>query len=183
MVRMSKSRRDFCKNVVFAGAGLSFLPFLTNADNKQPLETSFLSLRKKVGKVVIISGKVCFENLKPAANITIEVCQNNSENNPLEFEYEGKLTTDSEGNYTFETDFPEKFFEDEAFKMRRVFFKIIDNNGKEVLTKLYFGESGKAFIDGNHVENTPKMFRNELPKTKIASENFSRIQFNIYLNS
>jgi len=180
---MSKSRRDFCKNLVFAGAGLSLLPFLANANGIEPVKTSFLSLRKKAGKVVSISGKVCYENLSPAANITIEVCHNNSENYPSEYDYEGKLKTDSEGNYSLETDFPEKFFEEEAFKMRRIFFKITDNNKKEVLTKLYFGESGKAFIDGNHIENTPKMFRNELPKTKIESKNFSTIQFNIYLNA
>ena len=47
----------------------------------------------------------------------------------------------------------------------------------------YFGENGKAFIDGFHLENMNKKFRSELPKTNFASDDLIKIQFNIYLKS
>jgi protocatechuate 3,4-dioxygenase beta subunit len=180
---MSNSRRSFCKNAVYLGIGVSFLPLVTYAKaNNQANGNKVLSLKKKAAKVVNVYGRICYEDLKPVKNALLEIWHNNSENDPQKFDYEGKLITDSEGNYTFETDFPENHFEEGHYRMSRIFFKIKEENGKELLTKLYFGASGKAFVDGFHVGNTHEKLREELPKTKIENENFSKIQFNIYLN-
>lgn len=179
---MSNSRRSFCKNAVYLGIGLSFSPLTIHARNNQANGNKVLNLKKGTGKIINISGKLCYEDLSPAKNTMIEIWHNNSESKPLKFEYEGKLMTDAEGNYSFETDFPEKYFEDGSSKMRRIFFKIKGNNGKEVLTKLYFGETGKAFVDGFHIGYTHQDLRAELPKTKKENEDYSKIQFNIYLN-
>ena len=170
---MSNTRRNFCKNATYIGIGLGFSPFISysKGDKKQ-----ILNLKMRAEKTLNISGKVCYEDLSPAKNTMIEVWHNNAESNPLKFEYEGKLITDSEGNYTFETDFPEKHFEDGYYRMRRIFFRIKGNNGQEILTKLYFGSTGKAFVDGFHVGNTHEKLRTELPKTYQENENFSKIQ-------
>lgn len=180
---MSNSRRSFCKNAVYLGIGVSFLPLVTYAKANNELNRSkVLSLKKKSEKVVNVCGKICYEDLKPVTNAIVEIWHNNSEGDPQKFDYKGKLITDPEGNYTFETDFPENHFEEGHYRMSRIFFKIKDKNGKELLTKLYFGTSGKAFVDGFHFGNTPQKFREELPKTKKENENYVKILFNIYLN-
>lgn len=180
---MTNSRRIFCKNSVYISLGLSFSPLITLAKTNQSIRKKVLNLKKNAQRNLKINGKICYEDLPPVKNAMIEIWHNNSEKNPSKFDYEGKLMTDSEGNYQFETDFPEKHFEEGGYKMRRIFFKIKPQNGEETLTKLYFGASRKAFIDGFHVENTHEKLRAELPKTRHENENLSIIQFNIYLNS
>lgn len=177
---MTNSRRNFCKNASYIGLGLSFFPSLTHATTHETIRKKGLILTKKAQKVVKVNGKIRYEDLAPVQYATIEIWHNNSESNPSKFDYEGLLTTDSEGNYSFETDFPERHLEDGYAKMRRIHFKIKDQNGKETLTKLYFGIDGKAFVDCTHFSNTPESHRLELPKTKHEN---SIIQFNIYLNS
>jgi protocatechuate 3,4-dioxygenase beta subunit len=177
---MSNSRRNFCKNSVLFGLGLSFYPLITHAKANQSISKNVLCLKKNAQKTVKVNGKIRYEDLSPAKNATIEIWHNNSASNPLSFEYEGKLMTDSEGNYGFNTDFPEKHFEEGYAKMRRIHFKIKDQNGSEILTKLYFGTDDKAFVDCAHFSNTPERHRLELPKTNYEN---SIIQFNIYLNS
>jgi protocatechuate 3,4-dioxygenase beta subunit len=88
--------------------------------------------------VVKVSGQIRYADLSPVQNATIDIWHNNSESNPSKFDYEGTLTTDLEGNYSLETDFPEKHFEDVYAKMRRIYFKIKGQNGKKNLTKTLF---------------------------------------------
>lgn len=180
---MSNSRRSFCKNSVYIGLGLSFSPLITHAKTNQSISKNVLCLKKNAQKSLKVSGKIRYIDLSPVKNAMLEIWHNNSESNLSKFEYKGKLITDSEGNYQFETDFPEKHFEEDNYKMRRIFFKITQKNGQETLTKLYFGADRKAFIDGFHVGNTHEKLREELPKTKHENEDLSIIQFNIYINS
>lgn len=177
---MLNSRRKFCRNYVYLGLGLSFSPLLINAQTKESSKT--LRITKKAQKVVKVNGKVCYEDLSAARNIQIEIWHNNSEKNPSKFEYEGKLITDSEGNYSFETDFPEKHCQDKFYNTRRIYFKIKKQNGAEILTKLHFGFDGKAFVDNIHVNMVPEKFKSILPKTKFE-EDLLTVQFDIYLNA
>ncbi len=179
---MTNSRRIFCKNSVYISLGLSFFPWITQAKAHDTVSKKVLNLTKKAQKVIKVSGQIRYEDLSPVQHATLEIWHNNSESNPSKFGYKGKLITDSEGNYQFETDFPEKHFEEGNYKMRRIFFKIKPENGEETLTKLFFGMNEKAFIDNHHFGKTHKDFREELPKTKDENENLKSIQFNIYLN-
>jgi protocatechuate 3,4-dioxygenase beta subunit len=178
--KMTNSRRNFCKKAVYIGLGLSFLPSITHAKTHETISKKVLILTKNAQKVVKVNGQVRYKDLSPVKNATIEIWHNNSESNPSKFEYEGKLTTDSEGNYSLETDFPEKHFEDGYAKICRIHFKIKDQNGEGLTTKLYFGVDDKAFVDCIHFSNTPESHRLDLPKTNYEN---SIIQFNIYLNS
>ena len=179
---MKNSRRNFCKNVSYIGLGLSFFPSLTYAKTHETISKKVLILTKNAEKVVKINGKIRYEDLAPVQYATIEIWHNNSESNPSKFEYEGKLMTDSEGNYSFETDFPERHFGDKYFRTRRINFKIKDQNGEELLTKLHFGYDGEAFVDNFHVNVAPDKFKLILPKTKFE-ENLFTIQFDVYLNT
>jgi protocatechuate 3,4-dioxygenase beta subunit len=179
---MTNSRRNFCKNSVYLGLGLSFFPLITNAKTNVTNTKNVLKLTKKAEKIVKVNGTIQYEDLSPVRNTTIEVWHNNSENNPSNFDYEGKLMTDSEGNYSFETDFPEKHYDSEYLKTRRIYLKIKDQNGEEIVTKLHFGFDGKAFVDHLHVNRAPEKFKTLLPKTKFE-ENLYTVQFDWYLNT
>lgn len=179
---MHYSRRNFCKNSAFLGIGLVLSPSIINAETNNLASNKALILTKKAQKVVKVSGKIRYEDLNPVQNAMIEIWHNNSESNPSSFEYEGKLITDLDGNYSFETDLPEKHFEKENFGSRRIYLKIKDQNGAEVLTKLHFGYDGKAFVDNFHVNETSEKFKLILPKTKFE-ENLFTVQFDIYLNT
>ena len=123
---MTHNRRNFCKNLVYTGLGLSFFPSTSYAKANKGITKRLLILTKKSEKVVKVNGKIQYEDLSPVQNATIEIWHNNSEKSPLRFEYEWKLTTDSEGNYSLETDFPEKYYEDGYFRTRRIYVKIKD---------------------------------------------------------
>lgn len=179
---MSNSRRNFCKNSVYIGLGLSFFPLITHAKANQTISGSVINLRMKAHEFVKVNGIIRYKDSSPVKNATIEIWHNNSEKSPLRFEYDGKLTTDSEGNYSFESDFPEKHYEDGYFSMRRIYFKIKDQNGDVLLTKLYFGYDGKALVDHFHVNLAPEKFKTILPKTKFEASLFT-VQFDIYLDS
>lgn len=180
---MSNSRRIFCKNSMFVGLGLALYPIASQAVIDKPQTVSKLSLAKVKNKTITVNGKIAYTNLDAAKNAVVEVWHNNSAQNHSKFEYKGKLQTDALGNYSFETDFPEKHIENGELKMRRIFFKIKDTKGNEKSTTLYIGDSGKAFVDGEHIHQTHEKFQFELPKTNQLSKNKSTIQFNLYLNS
>ena len=67
-------------------------------------------------------------------------------------------------------------------KTRRIYFKIKDQNGEELLTKLHFGYDGKAFVDSFHVNVVPDKFKLILPKTKFEEDLYT-VQFDIYFNA
>ncbi len=179
---MSNSRRNFCKNTALLGLGFSFSPLVNHAKANQSISKKALILTKNAHKTVKVNGQIRYGDLSPANNAMIEIWHNNSEDNPSKFDYEGKLMTDSEGNFSFETDFPKKHFEEGYFKMRRICFKVKTQQGKEILTKLYFGENGIAHVDGFHINEVPQAFKFVLPTTKIK-EDLITVQFDIYLNN
>lgn len=182
MIQMHYSRRNFCKNSVYIGIGLAISPSITIAQEIDPASNKALVLTKKAQKVVKVSGKIQYEDLSPVQHAIIEIWHDNSKANETVFEYTGKLQTDTDGNYSFETDFPEKHFEQGYFNTRRIYLKFKDQNGAEFLTKLHFGYDGKAFVDNFHVNNVPDKFKLILPKTKFE-ENLFTVQFDIYLNT
>jgi protocatechuate 3,4-dioxygenase beta subunit len=179
---MRYSRRNFCKNSAYLGIGLVLSPSIIHAQTNDLVGNKALILTKRAQKVVKVSGKIRYNDLSPIQNTIVEIWHNHSESNPSSFEYEGKLQTDADGNYSFETDFPEKHFEQGYFNTRRIYFKFKDQNGAEFLTKLHFGYDGKAFVDNFHVNNVPDKFKLILPKTKFE-ENLFTVQFDIYLNT
>ena len=179
---MKNSRRNFCKNAVCIGLGFSFFPSLTHAKTHETIRKKVLTLTKNAQKVVKVNGKIRYEDITPVQNAMIEIWHNNSESNPSKFDYKGKLMTDSEGNYSFETDFPERYFDGKYSRTRSINFKIKDQKGEELLTKIHFGFDGRAFVDSFHVNVAPDKFKLILPKTKFEEDLFI-IQFDIYLNT
>ena len=179
---MTNGRRNFCKNSVYIGLGLGFFPLISHAKTHNTISKKVLNLTKKAQKVVRVNGTIRYEDLSPARNVMIEIWHNNSEKNLSDFDYQGELITDTEGNYSFETDFPEKHYERECTKMRRIYLKIKDRNGEEIITMLHFGSDGKAFVDHVHVNRAPEKFKTVLPKTKFEEKLFT-VQFDWYLNT
>jgi protocatechuate 3,4-dioxygenase beta subunit len=179
---MTNSRRNFCRNSVYAGLGLGICSWPTLANAKQTSRPSVLNLSRSSANVIQVSGKICYADLSVVKNAQIEIWHNNTAQDAESFAYQGQLQTDAEGNYSFETDMPDRHFEDGYKKMRRIFIKIKTQSGQTLATKLYLGFDGHAYIDGNHVAIAPTQFKTELPKTNFDGNNLASIQFNVYLN-
>ncbi len=171
------NRRNFCRNASVFGIGLSLMPFTAKTEVKK---NKVVCLCKGSGKRLKINGQVRNENLEPIGNAQIEIWHNNSLENDAKFEYKGLLSTDADGKYSFETDFPQKHIVNKQEQIRRIFFKIKKYDNTLIETNLFFGENGKAFICDQHYGKTPKDFQDELPKTQQMGQDKSQVQFNIY---
>ncbi|MFN3849083.1 MAG: hypothetical protein ACK4NY_06625 [Spirosomataceae bacterium] len=179
---MLNNRRKFLKDSICLSLSIGCLDIISTADAQEIKNYSKLNPRKAHSKTLKISGKVYDKTQTPLRNLIIEIWHSNTKEYTDKFEYHGRLQTNSQGEYSFLTDFPEKHFEGESLKMRRIFFRVSDDSKELLTTHLYFGDDGKAYIDQNHYKITPEEFRKELPKTQVESETVVKNQFNLYIN-
>jgi len=117
-----------------------------------------------------VTGKIYTSNgINTIPNAKIEVWHLSP--NSKKYRHRGKLTSDSEGKYTFHTDFPNR---GEGEKPR-IFFKTTTNN-KTSFTELIF-DSNHAYISSTQWESNKNLKNKLFPKYKktILGTN---IQFN-----
>jgi len=135
------------------------------AEEKNDLRTELFSTNsiKVTGSVYTRDG------LQTIPNAKIEVWHLSP--GSKKYRHRGKLTTDSEGKYTFHTDFPNRG----EGKKPRIFFKTTANNNTSY-SELIF-DSNHAYINSEHWENN-KILKNKLfPKYKKTVLG-TNIQFN-----
>ncbi len=179
---MTYSRRVFCRNTIFLGLGSSLLSLKSFANDAKSLNTERLVLSRKLGLKVIVEGRILGSDLNPCQNFEIDIFHDNSELNPKAFAYKGKLRTDANGRYSFETDMPQKHYEGGVQKLPRIEFRISNGSDFGHSTKLYFGQEGKAYID--HVHANYQLLaaaENILPKTSFGGQ-MNTVEFNFFLN-
>lgn len=178
---MTFSRRFFCKNSLFWGLGTSLFGLASFTSENKISNVERLVLSKKRGQKIIVEGRILDKNLNPCQHLNIEIFHDNSELNPEIFNYYGKLRTDANGKYSFETDIPQKHYENGLQKLARIEFTISDDNNFEYKTKLYLGYGGKAYVDHQHANYQFEVAENILPKTSFGGQ-FNTVEFNFFLN-
>lgn len=182
-MKENSSRRLFLRNTALATTGIAFISStqtvsaLTNVqvpysgynpyiEEKTDLR-SFLATEKIVevkGKIYDTSG----ENI--LTNATVEVWHLSP--NSTKYRHRGKTITNSNGEYNFITEMPNR----EEGKMPRIFFKV-SSAGQEYFTELLLGITG-AHITAKHWEENKLPQRKLFPKTTIQSGKTS-IYFNL----
>lgn len=123
-------------------------PFYT--PNAPMLANNSLILDKQPGQKMTISGRVmnldCTEVI-PDAIIDIWHADENGAYDNEGFNLRGKITTNSEGFYMFETIKPGKYLNGASFRPSHIHFKITPPGFSEITTQLYF--SGDTDILGD----------------------------------
>ncbi|UMB53700.1 hypothetical protein MKD41_15375 [Lutibacter sp. A64] len=177
------SRRLFLRNTAIAATGLAlfssptFATSFTNTEspfdgyNPYAKETTDLRTSSLFGKHLSVKG-IIFDKTGtfPLSNTSIEVWHLSPNSNT--YKHHAKLKTNTNGEYNFVTDFPNK----EKGKMSRIYFKV-SNNSKTYFTELLINDFG-ANITGKHWEENIQLKDNLFPIKKGAKNN-SSVVFNI----
>lgn len=177
------SRRLFLRNSAIATTGIALFSSTTFANtftsddspfegyNPYAEEKTDLRTSSLFGKHLQIKGEI-FDTTGtfPLSNATIEVWHLSP--NSTKFKHRAKLKTNSFGEYSFVTDFPNR----EKSKIPRIYFKV--SNGNNVcFTELFVNDFG-ASITGKHWEKNKQLGEKLFP-LKTGALNASSIIFNI----
>ena len=179
-MKKTTSRRLFLQKSAIATTGIALLsstvvnafttecPF--NGYNPYAEEKADLRI-SGFGKEIKVKG-ILYNKIsgQPIHNANIEVWHLSP--NSTKFRNRGKLKTNSAGDYTFISNFPNK----EHAKAARIYFKV-NNDGKTIFTELILNESG-AHISGNHWEANQNLGEKLFPKTN-QNVNTTQIEFNL----
>lgn len=177
------SRRLFLRNSMFATTGIAFLSSATTLhaftedqtpfDGYNPYAEEKTDLRTSsfFGNHLTIKGKI-YDKSGAAVlpNISIEVWHLSP--NSTSYKHHAKLQTNSDGEYNFITDFPNR----EKGKIARIYFKISDDNST-YFTELLVNDLG-AHITGKHWEENKQLKENLFP-IKTGDKNNASVVFNI----
>lgn len=139
-------------------------------DSKCPAHIPFQSnLRGRFcfGKPLTIEGRVLRgETQHPVSEALVEIWH--PDQNGKFGRYAGKMRTDKNGFYRFQTILPGQYYEKNYPHLGTVFFAVQAAGYPRQESKLYFNSQGQCFIDGTHWAASPIGKRNELPYTQTA---------------
>lgn len=115
-----------------------------------PIRENSLIDKNEPGQRMVISGRVmnldCTEVI-PDAMIDIWHANDNGTYDNQGFNLRGRITTNAEGFYMFETIKPGKYLNGASFRPSHIHFKITPQGSSEITTQLYF--SGDSDIPGD----------------------------------
>lgn len=177
------SRRLFLRNSAIATTGIALFSSSTFAttfsNDKSPFEgynpyaeeKTDLRISKFGGTPIIIQGKIYDKKGAfsiPNANLEVWHLSPNS----TKYRHRAKLKTNSEGEFKFITNFPNR----ELGKYAKIYFKV-SNNETSYFTELSLNKNG-AYISGKHWEENNQLAEKLFPKKKSFLGQ-STITFNI----
>ncbi|MBO6515743.1 MAG: T9SS type A sorting domain-containing protein [Bacteroidia bacterium] len=160
----NKDRRQFIKNTSLAALSLGFLPFGSKAntqetmaceettqdyygvgpfysENPPDISDGQLAKESEEGTRMIISGRVmnldCTEAI-PNAIVDIWHADHNGDYDNVGYNLRGKVKTNSQGFYSFETIKPGKYLNGAEYRPSHIHFKITPPGKDTLVTQLYF---------------------------------------------
>ena len=179
------TKRSFLKNVAFVSTGVAFLSStsILNAfngndcpfDGYNPYSEEKNDLRNffSSGNTVTVKGTIFNKsNLEELSNATIEVWHLSP--NSKKYGHQAKMKVNSNGGYSFITDFPNR----EIGKSAKVYFKISCNN-KVTFTELSMC-SNFAYINNKHYTENRVLGEKMLPNNQVINGQRT-IDFNIVI--
>lgn len=118
------------------------------ADGGGPYYKPNSPMRKKIvpesnaGETLLINGKVMQSDCKsPAANVVVDIWQANESGSYQDEWYRGKIKTDNNGNYEFETVIPKGYGEGTGYRPPHIHFKVFEGNKEIITSQMFFPES------------------------------------------
>ena len=158
---------------------------------ENPPNISILTPPKITSDFFFITGTVYAKNCKtPIPNAVVDIWHANkgmydeTSNTFLNSDYEnnyyrGKVFTDSNGNYAFQTIMPGKYLNGLTYRPRHIHYKSSYLNQNEITTQLYF--EGDSSIETDPWASDPSA-NDRIVTTQIDENNNTHAIFNIYLD-
>jgi protocatechuate 3,4-dioxygenase beta subunit len=188
------SRRKALKS--FFGLGiLSFIPFrslanqddcITTDDILGPFfiegvpNTNVIAPQIKGTARMFITGTIYAKDcITPIPNALIDVWQANNVGEYEDIDYRGKIYSDENGNYSFETIQPGKYLNGSEYRPSHIHFKVTYLNNPSLITQLYF--EGDTSIDNDPWASDVDAENRIIPLSIDNNQNLNGV-FDIYLN-
>ena len=158
---------------------------------ENPPNISILTPPKITSDFFFITGTVYAKNCKtPIPNAVVDIWHANkgmydeTSNTFLNSDYEnnyyrGKVFTDSNGNYAFQTIMPGKYLNGLTYRPSHIHYKSSYLNQNEITTQLYF--EGDSSIETDPWASDPSA-NDRIVTTQIDENNNTHAIFNIYLD-
>ena len=177
--------------------GLSILPFIpfrsfaeedcvTTDDILGPFfiegapQISVIAPAKQGIARMFITGTIYAKDcITPIPNALIDVWQANNEGEYENINYRGKIYSDQNGNYSFETILPGKYLNGVNYRPSHIHFKITYLNNPSLVTQLYF--EGDTSIDIDPWASNPDAASRIISLITDNNQNLNGV-FDIYLN-
>lgn len=133
----------------------------TFVDGGGPYYKSNAPFRKKItpdqndGEKLIVKGKVLKNDCKTSVEgAVIDIWQASEEGSYEDEYYRGKVRSDKDGNYSFETIMPKGYGEGTAYRPPHIHFKIFINNSEIITSQMFFPEAkGKPGFEEAYIMN------------------------------
>lgn len=117
------------------------------------------------GEILAVSGRVLHRDCQtPLPNAIVDIWHADENGKYQDDWYRGRILTDANGNYTFETIIPKGYGEGTGYRPPHIHFKIISNNTELITSQMFFPEvAGKAGFDEAYIIKTDKTIKNGRP--------------------
>jgi catechol 1,2-dioxygenase len=93
------------------------------------------------GERLMVSGKVLRSDCKtPVANAVLDIWQADETGEYQDNWYRGKVRTDREGNYSFETVVPKGYGEGTGYRPPHIHFKVFEGDREIITSQMFFPE-------------------------------------------
>ncbi|MEJ6795025.1 MAG: T9SS type A sorting domain-containing protein [Flavobacteriales bacterium] len=188
------SRRKALKS--FFGLGmLPFIPFRSFASQEECITTDDIEgpffiegapnisviapFTEGVARMYITGTIYAKDCTSPIPNALIDVWQANDEGGYEDIDYRGKIYSDENGNYSFESIQPGKYLNGANFRPSHIHFKVTYLNNPSLVTQLYF--EGDTSIDIDPWASDPEAADRIIPLATDDNQNLNGV-FDIYLN-
>lgn len=130
-------------------------------DGGGPYYKSNVPFRKKItpdqndGEILIVKGKVLKNDCKTSVQgAVIDIWQASEEGSYEDQYYRGKVKSDRNGEYMFETVMPKGYGKGTAYRPPHIHFKIFINNAEVITSQMFFPEAkGKPGFEEAYIMN------------------------------
>lgn len=133
----------------------------TFVDGGGPYYKSDVPFRKKIapdqnnGEKLIVTGRVLKNDCKTVIpDAVIDIWQASEEGSYEDEYYRGKIKSDKNGEYIFETIMPKGYGQGTAYRPPHIHFKIFINNTEVITSQMFFPEAkGKPGFNDSYIMN------------------------------
>lgn len=131
---------SFCTPTFADGGGPYYQP-------NSPFRTQIVPPSSQ-GQPLTVTGRILLSDCQtPVPNAILDIWQANASGNYEDEWHRGRVTTDSQGNYKFQTIYPKGYGEGTNYRPPHIHFKVFVNNREIITSQMFFPDVKGRFED------------------------------------